>query len=263
MLAAALHGEAAGAIEITYKRPNGVEVPVEMTAMPIRDTNAAIVAIVITARDISERKRAEVHNTLLMNELSHRVKNVLASVQSLAMETLRATPTLEAFKEVFLSRLRALSSTHELLVDREWRDVGLRDVLEIEMAPYQTDGKTNELDGDRGRIFVSPRKWTLALGMAFHELATNAVKFGALSVPTGHIAIDWSEQPGESGPRLHLTWVESGGPAVTPPAHKGFGSRLISEGLAYELDGDVEFDYRPEGIRCVVDVPIQAAAEPP
>jgi two-component sensor histidine kinase len=104
-------------------------------------------------------------------------------------------------------------------------------------------------------------KMALALGMAFHELATNAAKFGAFSVPTGRVDIAWSEQPGEAGSRLHLTWVESGGPAVSEPVHKGFGTRLIAEGLAYELDGDVQVDYHPQGIRCTVDVPIAPVAE--
>jgi two-component system, chemotaxis family, CheB/CheR fusion protein len=259
LLARALRGEITGAVEVIYKRSNAVEVPVEMTAMPIRDANAAIVAVVMTARDISERKRAEAHSMLLVNELSHRVKNVLASVQSLALETLRAEPTIDAFREVFLARLRALSTTHELLVDSEWRDAGLRDVLEAELAPYQTAGRTNwTASGDN--LLLTP-KMVLALGMAFHELATNAVKFGALSVPTGHVAITWSEQPVEGGRRLHLSWVESGGPKVTAPTRKGFGSRLIAEGLAYELDGDVHIDYHPSGIRCEVDVPVIPVAE--
>jgi len=192
--------------------------------------------------------------------LSHRVKNVLASVQSLAMETLRTAPTLEAFREAFIARLMALSSTHGLLVEREWRDAGLRDVLEAELAPYQNAGQTNRtVTGQNLRL--TP-KMALALGMAFHELATNAAKFGALSVPTGHIDIAWSEQSGTGGRRLHLTWVERGGPRVTPPVHKGFGSRLIEDGLAYELDGEVQVEYKPEGIRCTVDVPIDATAEP-
>jgi two-component system CheB/CheR fusion protein len=260
LLAQALQGDVTGAVEIVYKRPNAVELPVEMTAMPIRDETAAIVATLMTARDISERKRAESHSVLLVNELSHRVKNVLASVQSLAMETMRTAPTLDAFKQVFLARLLALSKTHELLVHREWRDAGLQDVLEAELAPYQTTGQTNwTASGENLRL--TP-KMALALGMAFHELATNAAKFGAFSVPAGHIAIAWSEQPGEDGRRLHLTWIESGGPTVTAPAHKGFGSRLIADGLAYELDGDVHVDYHPDGIRCVVDVPIPPASEP-
>ena len=176
-----------------------------MTAMPIRDANAAIVAVAITARDISERKRAEAHSTLLVNELSHRVKNVLASVQSLAMETLRTAPTLAAFRDVFIARLMALASTHELLVEREWRDAGLREVLEAELAPYQAAGRTNwTANGEN--LLLTP-KMALALGMAFHELATNAAKFGAFSVPTGHVDIAWSEQSAEAGRRLHLTWI--------------------------------------------------------
>ncbi len=242
------------------KRSDGTELPVEMVATPIRDTGNEIIAVAMTVRDISERRRAEARSTLLLHELSHRVKNVLASVQSVAMETLRTAPTLEAFRDVFMARLQALANTHELLVDREWRDAGLRDVLDAELSPYQTIGKAKwTATGENLRL--TP-KMAVALGMAFHELTTNAAKFGALSVPSGHVTIAWSEQPGAGGPRLHLTWVESGGPTVTPPVQKGFGTRMIAEGLAYELDGDVNVDYHPEGIRCTVDVPIPPVGEP-
>ncbi len=258
-IAQALNGEAAGAVEMVHKRPSGTEVPIEMTAMPIRDADDAIVAVAITARDISERKRAEAHSTLLLHELSHRVKNLLATVQSLAMETLRTAPTLEAFKDAFIARLMALSSTHGLLVEREWRDAGLQDVLAAELAPYQAEGQTN-WTATGPNLRLSP-KMAVALGMGFHELATNAVKFGAFSVPTGHVDIEWSEHVDDSGRRLHLTWTERGGPTVAETVHKGFGSRLIAEGLAYELDGDVRLEYHPEGVRCTIDVPMDTAPD--
>lgn len=254
LLASALRGEVTGAVETQYRRPDGTALPVEMTATPIRDANAAIVAAVMTACDISERKRAEAHSMLLVNELSHRVTNVLASVQSLAMETLRTTPTLAAFQEVFLARLPALSSTHELLVAREWRDAELRDGLEAELAPYQSAGKTNWTAS--GESHGPTPKMALAFGMAFHEPATNAARFGAFSVPTGRVDITWPEETNENGRRRHLSWVETGGPAVAAPLHKCFGSRLIAEGLAYELDGDVQVEYPSQGVRCAVDAPL-------
>lgn len=260
LIAQAMAGETIGTVEIVHKRPTGTEVPIEMIAMPIRDADRTIVAVAMTARDISERKRAEVHNTLLLHELSHRVKNLLASVQSLATETLRTAPTLEVFQEAFIARLMALSATHGLLVEQEWRDAGLRDVLAAELVPYQGAGSPR-WTANGPDLRLSPRM-AVALGMAFHELATNAVKFGALSVPAGHIDIDWTEHAGSGGQRLHLTWVERGGPRVTPPVHKGFGSRLIAEGLAFDLDGEVQVDYPPEGIRCTVDVPMDPTAEP-
>lgn len=161
---------------------------------------------------------------------------------------------------MFIARLLALSSTHGLLVEREWRDAALRDVLEVELAPYQREGQTH-WTATGPNVRLTP-KMALALGMAFHELATNAVKFGALSVPEGHVDITWSDQTGDSGRRLHLLWVEHGGPVVTTPVLKGFGSRLIAEGLAYELDGDVQVEYQPAGIRCTIDVPMDPEGDP-
>ena len=254
LIARALKGEVSGPIEIVHKRLDGTVVPVELSAVPIRGADGAVIAVAATGRDISERKRAEAQSTLLLHELSHRVKNLLATVQSLAMETLRTAPTLEVFQEAFVARLVALSRTHEILVDREWRDAELRDVLEAELAPYRNVARSNWTAS--GPNVHLPPKMALALGMAFHELATNAAKFGALSVPAGHVDIVWSELEGS---RLHLLWAERDGPAVLAPVSKGFGSRLITEGLAYELDGEVRMDYLPGGVHCTVDVPMNPA----
>jgi two-component system CheB/CheR fusion protein len=260
-IAKAMKGELPGQIEIAVRRPNGADVAVEVVAVPIRDADDAIIAVAVTARDISERKRAEARSTLLLNELNHRVKNTLANVQSLALETLRTAPTPEAFQEAFMARLIALSSAHNVLVEHGWRDAALNDVIEVELEPYLSVGhKRWTVTGPNIRL--TP-KMALALGMAFHELATNAAKFGALSAPEGHIDIDWSTRDAGRGCRLHLSWVERGGPAVETPVRKGFGRRLIDEGLAYELDGEVQVDYLPAGVRCIVDVPMDPAEEPP
>jgi two-component system CheB/CheR fusion protein len=251
-------GEVPGPVETILRRRDGTDVHVELTLTAIRGADGAVMAVAAIIRDISERKRAEAQSTLLLHELSHRVKNALASVQSLALETLRTAPTLDVFREAFVARLMALSSAHDLLVEREWRDAGLRDVLEAELAPYQSVGYVR-WTATGPDIRLTP-KMTLALGMAFHELATNASKFGALSVSAGHIDISWWGENAKDGRRLHVLWVERDGPAVETPGRKGFGSRLIAEGLAFELDGPVQLDYLPTGIRCTMDVPMESGS---
>jgi two-component system, chemotaxis family, CheB/CheR fusion protein len=258
-IARALAGEFAGPVEIAHRRLDGSAVEIELTVMPIRDGDGAVVAAAATARNISNRKSAETMRTLLLHELSHRVKNALATVQSLAMETLRTSPTLVAFREAFVTRLIALSSTHDLLTRGEWQGAALGDVLAAELAPYQGADHTR-WTATGPNLRLSP-KMALAFGMAFHELTTNAAKYGALSVPTGHVAVTWRSVVAGTGPRLELSWVESGGPVVAKPLRKGFGSRLIADGLAFELDGEVEVDYDPEGVRCIVGAPLDGDRE--
>jgi len=170
------------------------------------------------------------------------------------METVRTAPTLDAFRETFLARLVALSKTHDLLTQGEWEGAALRDVGETELAPYLGDGH-GRWTATGADIQMSP-KMVLAFGMALHELATNAAKYGAFLAPGGKVGVTWQTQAAETGRRLLLSWVETGGPAVEKPARKGFGSRLISESLAFELDGDVRMDFEPAGLRCTFDVPL-------
>ena len=255
----ALTGDVAGPLETTSRRQDGTSVDVELTIVPIRGGDGGIVALAATARDVSERKHAETHRTLLLHELSHRVKNTLAGVQSLAMETLRTSSTLEKFRNGFVARLVALSNTHNLLTQGEWQGAALRDVLAAELAPYHSDQRVRwKMAGPD--IQLTP-KMALALGLAFHELVTNAVKYGALSTAAGCIDITWQDQQAEVGRSLHLSWVESGGPPVKTPTHVGFGSRLIAQGLAFELDGEVRVEYAAAGLRCTVDAPLDPMKE--
>jgi len=254
MLDQARAGRVAGPVETVCRRQNGTDVPVELTLMPIRSPDGTVVALAAEAQDISGRKHAEARRELLQHELTHRVKNTLANVQSLAMETLRTATTLDAFRETFLARLVALSKTHKLLTQGEWEGAALRDVVETELAPYLGDDQARWTAS--GADIQLPPKMALAFGMAFHELATNAAKYGAFSVPGGKIGVTWQARAAETGRRLHLSWVETGGPVLETPAKKGFGSRLISESLAFELDGDVRMDFEPAGLRCTFDVPL-------
>ncbi|MCB5174706.1 PAS domain-containing sensor histidine kinase [Microvirga lenta] len=206
------------------------------------------------ALDITERKRAEEHQKLLINELNHRVKNTLATVQSIAAQTLRSTQDPDEVRSALEARLFALSRAHDVLTRENWEGAGLREIVVQAMEPY---GGVRE---DRLRIggpdvWLSPRM-ALALAMALQELATNAVKYGALSNETGRIGIEWQVVPGDEAPRLRLQWTESGGPPVAVPRRRGFGTRLIERSLAHDLHGEVRIHFRDGGVVCTVDAPV-------
>ncbi|HYH39523.1 MAG TPA: HWE histidine kinase domain-containing protein [Azospirillum sp.] len=215
-----------------------------------------------TTLDITAERRAAEHQRLLINELNHRVKNTLATVQSIAMQTLRHTPAPEAFRTAFTSRLTALSQAHNLLTETQWQGAELRTLIEMETAPYET--APQEIVGQsRVRLSGPPLrigpKAAVAFGLAFHELATNAAKYGALSVPQGRIEVTWSlADAGNGERRLEVRWSEHDGPPVAPPTRRGFGSRVIEQGLAYDLNGSIRLAFEPEGVRCAISVPHRA-----
>ena len=204
-------------------------------------------------RDITERKRAEEHQRLLMAELDHRVRNTLAAVQSMARQTLGEGERVEAF----LGRLAAFAQAHTLLAQGRWRGAGLKALVG---AALEAHGGRVHPDGPD--VLLRP-KATQALGMVLHELATNAAKYGAWSVPEGRVAVRWRVRAGDPR-RLVLEWAEEGGPAVRPPRCQGFGTRLVEWSLAHELEGTAALEFRPEGLRCAIELPLTAAdlAEP-
>jgi two-component system CheB/CheR fusion protein len=240
--------------EMTWVRPDGQPVPLEFSYSPVRDDSGALIAGKLIARDISERHRANRHTEMMLGELNHRVKNTLASVQAIALQTLASAPTLADFRESFVARLLALSNTHNLLARDGWNGADIADIVNTELAPYQRDGPERvTLSGAKFELDV---KTALALSMAIHELATNAGKYGALSRRRGRVAVSWETRDHDGRPWLHLTWIERGGPAVKPPTRRGFGSRLITEGVAYELDARVTLEYPDTGVTCIFDVPL-------
>jgi PAS domain S-box-containing protein len=196
----------------------------------------------------SDRKRAETQRDLLVAELSHRVKNTLAAVMSIARQSFAKGPSLEQALKSFDGRLRALAHTHNRLAESNWDGASLRRLLVDELVPYRAaDGGNIEINGPYVRL--DPRR-AVVLGMAFHELATNAAKYGALSSKDGCLAVHWHVQ-GEPR-RLHLDWVESGGPAVRRPERSGFGRLLLERALKADLQGSVELKFVPEGLRCSI-----------
>lgn len=197
--------------------------------------------------DITARKRAEEHLQLLVNELNHRVKNSLATVQNLAAQSFRGAPTLQAADEAFTSRLLALSRAHDLLTAQNWEAASLLETVQAAAGLHGAE----RFDIAGPDLRLTP-KAILALSMALHELAVNAVKYGALSQPGGRVAIAWEAQDGV----LELSWAEQGGPPVSPPARRGFGSRLLERGLAGELGGSVTLAFDPAGVVCRIAAPL-------
>ncbi|CAN7407071.1 PAS domain S-box protein [Phenylobacterium sp. LjRoot225] len=210
--------------------------------------------------DVTERRRAEKRQRLLINELNHRVKNTLATVQSIAAQTLHSAPDLARAREAFEARLIALAGAHDLLTTESWHGARLTDVVARAMAPFET-AQQPQISRSGPPVWLTARR-ALALSMALHELATNAVKYGALSGLEGHVTILWRLSADD---QLTLFWVEQGGPPVKAPERFGFGSRLLQRSLAHELDGEVAFTFAPDGVRCTIQFqlePLSTSAEP-
>ncbi|KAA2234897.1 PAS domain-containing sensor histidine kinase [Salinarimonas soli] len=219
-------------------------------AYPRRDESGRIVKWYGTTEDIHDRKQGEIHQRLLINELNHRVKNTLATVQAIAAQTFKGAPGADDTRRTFEGRLMALAQAHDVLTRENWEGAELREIIGEAVAAYRGDDRF-ALQGPEVRL--DPRA-ALAIAMALYELTTNAAKYGALSVPTGRVAIRW-EVGTESGRRLHLRWEERHGPPVAPPTRSGFGTRLVRS-LGAELGGTVDLAYAPEGVVCTVEAPL-------
>jgi len=208
-------------------------------------------------RDITERKEAEERQRLLVNELNHRVKNTLATVQSIAAQSLRGEAVPAEVRQRFLDRLMALSRANDVLVGDDWRGGAVRAIAEQMASPHggMDDGRFH-MDGPD--VELTPRA-AVALALGLHELATNAAKYGALSSPNGRVWVDWTVDDD----KLRLTWRESDGPTVSEPTVAGFGSRLLNRGLASELQADVTIAFPPSGAVCEISAPLEAVRARP
>ena len=236
-------------MEQRWQRLDGsfVEVEVVSARVPWQAGNANQVIL----RDIAARKAAEERQRLLLHELNHRVKNTLATVQSLASQTLRNAGSLKDFGQKFASRLLALSNAHSLLTQGQWERAPLAELLRNELKPYG-----DERFAIGGEDLQLPPRIVLPLGMVFHELATNAAKHGALSAPGGRVHVGWHVDERRF---LHLEWREEGGPAAQKPAAEGFGSRLLDRTVSGELAGRYERQFRATGLVCRITVPLPGA----
>ena len=223
--------------------------------LPYRAPDSTIDGSLITFVDVTGIVQAEEHQRLLVDELNHRVKNMLTVVISLATQTLRRSGTLEEFSGVFLGRVHALTAAYALLSRESWSSVLLEEIIAEELRPYMAGDRTNvRIKGPP--VPLEPRG-ALALGMAIHELATNAVKYGALSVPDGNVAVTWNIERTDTGQHLVLEWVEQDGPAVTQPTSRGFGSALIERALNHDMSAQAKIEFLPNGVRAHVRAPIR------
>jgi len=215
--------------------------------------------ILVAIDDITVRSSAEAHRDVLISEMSHRVKNVLAAAQSIASQTLRQSGSLEGFKAAFNGRLHALASAHDLLVDEGWAGSDMRQLVRRTLEPYRAAGE---------RIIINGPKLTLraqagvALTMILHELATNAAKYGALSTPRGTLDVNWQREDSGGRPQIRLRWIEAGGPPVKTPSRRGFGSELIERSTTHELHGQATLDYREKGLHGELTFPWDESSPP-
>ena len=244
-------------VEAIAERPDGTRVPFAAAPTPLFDAAGKLVGAVNMLTDISQRKSAEDQQALLVRELHHRVKNTLATVQAIMGSTARSARTIEEFRDAIIGRIGSLAKTHLLLSD-EGGVVEFRGILHKELDAFDT--------GPDGRITLSgpdielPSQLAVTLGMAIHELATNAVRFGALSAPEGQVDVTWSVTIAASGRRLDFEWIETGGPVVKRPKHKGFGTRLVDIVLPGQIQAKANVSYRPEGVRVKGTVPLPREA---
>lgn len=252
---AAFSGRADSDPEICFQRKEGSDFWASLFISPVCDETGNIKQHFISLVDQSEHREKQAHSEMLIDELNHRVKNTLSTVQSIMRQSLRANSDPTAIRESIESRIFALSRSHDLLSDQNWEGAGLRTLIDAALKPFVVNGHAARIEIDGPNIRLSP-KATLALGIAFHELATNAVKYGAFSNDVGKIRIAWTIETQPAGERLILTWRETDGPVVVPPTHKGFGSQVIERGLAHELEGKVNLAYLLGGVECIIDVPV-------
>ena len=245
--------------EAACERPDGTRVPFVPYPTPLHDENGQLIGAVNMLVDISERKRTEEQQALLVRELHHRVKNTLATVQAIMGSTARSCDTIEDFKTALIGRIGSLAKTHVLLSE-EGRVATFADILHSELDAFD--------DGSGERIKLSgpsvdlPSRLAVSLGMAVHELATNAAKYGALSVYGGKVTVAWTVVIDAERHTLNIDWVESGGPPVTEPVRQGFCARLLNFVLPGQIQAKTTIEYRPDGVRvhCMVPIPANTAA---
>lgn len=241
--------------ETQRQRKDGQLVEVLLSVSPICDANGNVIGASKTAQDITARKDAERLRSILVNELHHRVKNILATVIAIARQTIGRDKANHEDVEAFTNRLSSLSRAQDLLVHADWQQADLRAIVQQALSPYPADAFAVS-----GPSVFLPPKAVVSLSLALHELATNAAKYGALSVLGGQVSISWKfERVGDD--RLTIIWEERGGPEVMPPARKGFGSTLVERLLAAELKGQTKFSYEKSGVICVIETEMSKLAD--
>jgi PAS domain S-box-containing protein len=239
--------------EAVAERPDGTRVPFIPYPTPLFDEGGRLVGAVNMLVDITDRKQAETRQKTLIDELNHRVKNTLATVQSLASQTARHAPSLDAFIDNFDARILALARAHDLLSKRYWQNASLAELAGEILAPF-TGASSERVHIDGPLVMLEPRT-ALCLTMVLNELATNALKYGAWSSIVGTIDVTWREREVVGGAQLLVTWREQGGRPVTPPARRGFGTRLMDRCIERDLGGKIKLEFATAGVTCRLTIP--------
>jgi PAS domain S-box-containing protein len=243
-------GERIDHYETIRRRKDGSLIEISLTVSPVRNAEGEVIGASKIARDITERRRAQEQQALLLGEMKHRVRNTLATVQAIATQTLRSAASED--RDAFLARLRALAGAHDLLTLERWNQAPIGDVVAGALNAFQgSHGERISIAGPKDAVLDAHKSMLLA--MALHELSTNAIKYGALSNESGQVSVRWDLVQGGEAQRLKFVWQESGGPPVKPPERKGFGSVLIERALQRELGG-VEYTFDPSGVACTLEL---------
>ncbi|MGZ8402525.1 MAG: sensor histidine kinase [Rhodoplanes sp.] len=224
------------------------------SADPVIGPDGAVAGVIGSLQDVTDLRRSAFQQKALLNELNHRVKNTLATVQLLAAQTIRKCGLPKDVQDDFEARLIALSHAHDHLTRGRWEPVDLHSIVEKAVEPYRES--TTEMVRICGEQIKVGAQASLTLAMIFHELANNAAKFGALSSEQGRLAVSWQVANGVCAPTLVINWEESGGPPVQEPDRLGFGSRLLQHGITRQFKGFTRLDYDPSGLRCRMEIPL-------
>jgi PAS domain S-box-containing protein len=241
-------------ITFRFKCPDGRKIWLEESSIAEFDAAGRCVHLKGLTLDITERKQSEERQGLLIAELDHRVKNLLARVAVISTQTRQGSNSIDQFVEVLDKRIQSMANAHSLLSQSRWSGVNLADLVHDQLAPYATNANTVIGGPD---VTLAPAT-TQAVAMALHELVTNAVKYGALSNPNGHVSVNWDRQDAEAAPaHVRIEWRETGGPSVVSPPKLGYGISLIRELIPHELGGMVDLTFASDGVCCKIDVPIE------
>lgn len=206
--------------------------------------------IVGSANDVTQQRKAQEHQELLLAEMQHRTRNLTTVIDAIARQSIpKGQPAIDEYYKVFIARLRALFSAAEIVMASQARVADLRKILETTLEPFGDEAKEKRIRLD-GPSLAMPEEAAAGLALAVHELATNATKYGALSAPAGSVSLVWKVGGMNGTPKLEILWKEKGGPPVKPPSHEGFGSRVIRYAAARQKEGKVDLDYSSEGLSC-------------